>query len=191
LHQIEIVLTPFGAPIGMIESGALDFRVVVGKVNDQLIGARWEGLQHFLVGVEPLGSGNSGPDLEDLIHDDGLESEVEFGEIEFAAVFITGEEDGELVILAGGEIDLEEIIGAENRAHVRIEMREADASGYGSIHLGVGFGGDFGHFGVGGNVGGEQRKIAIGVEETGAGGLRRNGRPTVVGPISIEGKMDA
>ena len=34
LDQVEIVLTPLGAPIGMIESGALNFRVVVGEVDD-------------------------------------------------------------------------------------------------------------------------------------------------------------
>ena len=191
MDQVEIVLTPLGAPIGMIEGGALDFRVIVGEVNDQLIGAGRERLEHFLVSFEPLRLGNAGPDLQDLIHDDGIGSEMKVGEIEFAAVFITGEKHGEFIDLAGGEINLEEIISAENGAHVRVEMREVDAGGFGFIHLGVGFRGDIRHFGVGGDVGGEQRKIAIGVEEAGAWGLRRNGRPTVTGPIGIEGKMDA
>ena len=34
MDKVQIVLTPFGAPIRMVKGGALDFRVVVGEVND-------------------------------------------------------------------------------------------------------------------------------------------------------------
>ena len=156
-----------------------------------MISAGRKGLEHFLVGVEPLRLGNAGPDFQDLIHDDRVGSEMEFGEIEFAAVFIMGKKHGEFVGLAGGEIDSDEVSGTDDGAHVRIEMREVDAGGFGFVHLGVGLDGDVGHFGVGDNVGGEQRKIAIGVEEAGVWRLGRNGGPAVAGPIGVEGKMDA
>lgn len=55
----------------------------------------------------------------------------------------------------------------------------------------MGFCGDIRHFGASGYVGGEEREIAIGVEKARAWGLRRNGRPTVAGPIGVEGEVDA
>lgn len=191
LDYIEIVLTPFGAPIGMIEGGALDFGVVVGEVNDQLIGAGRKRLEDLFVGLEPLGFGDAGHHLKHAVEDDRIRSEVERGEIGVVAIDFVGEKDGEIVGLAGGEIDLGEILGAGDGAHVGVEMGEMDASGFGFINLRVGFSGDVGHFGVGYDVGGEERKIAVGVEKTGAGRLRRDGRPTVAGPIGVEGEMDA
>lgn len=55
----------------------------------------------------------------------------------------------------------------------------------------MGFCRDIRHFGVGYDVGSEEREIAIGVEEAGAWRLGRDGGPTVAGPIGIEGEMDA
>ena len=52
--QVEVVLAPLRAPVRVIKGGALDFGVVVGEMNDELVGARGKRLQHFLVGVEPL-----------------------------------------------------------------------------------------------------------------------------------------
>jgi len=40
---------------------------------------------------------------------------------------------------------------------------------------------------VGDDVGGEEWKITIGVEEAGARGLGRDGSPTIAGPIGVEG----
>lgn len=191
MYEVEIVLTPRGAPIRVIESGALNLRVVVGEVNDQLIGAGRKRLEHFLVSVKPLRLGDAGHDLEYSIEDDGIRSEVELGEINVAAVLFAGEEHGEFVGLAGGEINRGKVVGADDRAHVGVQMRDVDAGGNGFIHLSVSFHGHIGHFGVGDNVGGEQREVAIGIEEAGTWGLRRNWRPTVTGPIGVEGKMDA
>ena len=191
MDYVEIVLPPLGAPIEMIEGGALDFRVVVGEVNDQLVRAGRERLEHFFVGVEPLGLRNAGHDLEDTVEDDGVGSEMKLGKIAFAALIIAGKKHGEIVGLASGEIDGGECIRADDCAHVGVQMREANASGFGLIYLGAGFGGDVGHFGVGRYVGSEEREIAVGVEEARAGRLRGNGRPTVAGPIRVEGEMDA
>ena len=58
--EVEVVLTPLDAPVGVIEGRALDFGVVIGEMNDELIGASGKRLQHFLVGVEPFGLWNSG-----------------------------------------------------------------------------------------------------------------------------------
>lgn len=86
-------------------------------------------MKHFLVGIEPLGIGDAGHDLDDVIENDGAGGEVKLGEIEFVAVLGMREEDGKFVGAAGGEIDGNEIVGAEDSAHVRIEMREVDAGG--------------------------------------------------------------
>ena len=102
LDYIEIVLTPFGAPIGMIERGALDFGIVVGEVNDQLIGAGRERLEDLFVGLEPLGLGYAGQHLDHAVEDDGIRSEVKRGKISVVAIDFVGEKDGEIVGLAGG-----------------------------------------------------------------------------------------
>ena len=36
----------------------------------------------------------------------------------------------------------------------------------------------------------EEGKVAIGIEEAGAFGLRRDGGPTITGPLGVESKMD-
>jgi hypothetical protein len=70
-HQVEIVLSPLRAPIGMIESSALHLGVVVSEMDDELIATRGEGLEHFLVGIEPLRLGDAGHNFEDLVENDG------------------------------------------------------------------------------------------------------------------------
>jgi hypothetical protein len=50
---------------------------------------------------------------------------------------------------------------------------------------------DVGHFGVGDHFGSEKGKVAIGIEEAGTFGLRRDGGPTITGPVGVESKMDA
>jgi len=191
LDQVEIVLTPFGAPVGMIESGALDFRVVVGEVDDQLIGAGRKRLEHFLVGVKPLRLGDAGHNFQESIEDDGIRREAELREIRVVGVIFAGEEHGEFVGLAGGEINPGKVAGADDRAHVGVQMRDVDAGGNGFIHLSVSFRGHIGHLGVGDNVFAGQREVAIGIKEAGTWGLRRNWRPTVTGPISVERKVHA
>ncbi len=106
----------------MIESRALDFGIVVSEVDDQLIGAGRERLEHFLVGSEPLGLGDAGEHLEHGVEDDGVGSEAKFGEIGVVAIDFVGEKDGEFVGLAGGEVDLGESFGAGDGAHVSVEM---------------------------------------------------------------------
>jgi hypothetical protein len=81
LDEVEIVLTPLGAPIWMVKGGALNLRVVVGEVNNQLIGAGRERLEHFLVGVKPLRFGDAGQDLQHSIQDNGIGAEVKLREI--------------------------------------------------------------------------------------------------------------
>ena len=191
LDQVEIVLTPFGAPVGMIESGALDFRVVVGEVDDQLISAGRKRLEHFLVGVKPLRLGDAGHNFQESIEDDGIRREAELREIRVVGVIFAGEEHGEFVGLAGGEINRGKVAGADDRAHVGVQMRDVDAGGNGFIHLSVSFRGHIGHLGVGDNVFAGQREVAIGIKEAGTWGLRRNWRPTVTGPISVERKVHA
>jgi hypothetical protein len=38
--EIEIILAPFGTPVGMIGGGTLHLGVVVGEMDYQLVGAR-------------------------------------------------------------------------------------------------------------------------------------------------------
>ena len=72
LDEVGIVLTPLSTPVRMIERRALDFGVIMSEVNDELIGAGREGLQHFLVGVEPFGLRNPGMHLKDAVEDEGI-----------------------------------------------------------------------------------------------------------------------
>jgi hypothetical protein len=76
--QVEIVLAPLRAPVGMIKGGALDFGVIVGEMNDELAGARREGLQHFLVRVEPLRLRDARANLNDAVEHDHPGSKVAF-----------------------------------------------------------------------------------------------------------------
>lgn len=184
--EVEVVLTPLGAPVGVIEGRALDFGVVIGEMNDELIGASGKRLQHFLVSVEPFGLWNSEMHLQDAVENDGIGIEGELLETR-----IVREEDGKFVGFGGGEIDMNEVGRTDHGAHVGIEMGEVNTAGQSFIDLGMHFGLDVGHFGVSDDVGSGQRKIAIGIEETGAFGLSGHGGPAVTGPIGVEGKMDA
>lgn len=184
--EIEVVLAPLRAPVGMIESGTLDFGVVVSEVNDELIGAGRKSLQHFLVGVEPLGLRNARANFDNGVEDDGVGIELDSVEVGVAR-----KKDGKLVGTRSVEIDLEEIGGAHDGAHVGVKMRNVDAGGSGFVDLGMNFGFDVGSFGVSNDVRCEERQIAIGVEKAGVFGLRGNGRPTVAGPIGVESKVDA
>lgn len=76
LDKVEIVLTPLGAPVRMVKGGALNLRVVVGEVNDQLIGAGRKRLEHFLVSVKPLRLGDAGHNFQESIEDDGIRREA-------------------------------------------------------------------------------------------------------------------
>jgi len=165
--EIVIVLTPLGAPVGMIERGSLDFGIIVCEVDDQLIGAGRKGLQHFFVGIEPQRLGNAWNNLDDGVEENGVGVDGEFIETRVA-----DEESGQMVSAGSGEIDLEEIVGRDDGAHVRVEMREVNAGGGGFIDLGVRFGFDIGHLGVGDDVLGKEGKVTIGVEKAGAFGLR-------------------
>lgn len=185
-HEIEVVLAPLCAPIGMIEGGTLNLGVVVGEVDDELIGAWGKKLQHFLVGIEPLGLGNAGADLDNGVENDGVRIEIYVVKSETVS-----EQCREFVGAGSGEIDLEKILRTDDGPHVGVEVRDADAGGSGFVDLGVNFGFDVGHFCVSDDVFGEERKIAIGIEEAGTFGLRGNGRPAVAGPIGVESEMDA
>ena len=165
-------MAPLGAPIGMIERGALDFGVVVGKVNDELISAGWKRLQHFFVSLEPLRLRNTREDFHHAIENDRVGIEVKGRKVDGAAVGVACEKQREFVGLTGGEIDLGEIRGADDGAHVGVEMREMDASGFGFVHLGVSLDFDVGHFGVGIDVFGGEGEIAVGIEEARVFGLR-------------------
>lgn len=70
--QIEVVLAPLRAPIGVIEGCALHFGVIMGEVDDELIGTRGEVLQHLFVGIKPLRLGNARRDLQYLIENNGV-----------------------------------------------------------------------------------------------------------------------
>lgn len=59
--EVEVVLAPFGTPVRMIESRALDLGVIMGEMHDELIGTRSKRLENFLVCVEPLGLRDAGP----------------------------------------------------------------------------------------------------------------------------------
>lgn len=184
--EVEIVLAPLRAPVGMIESGALDFGIVVSEVNNELIGAGRKKLQHFLVGIEPLGLRNAGANFDDGVEDDGVGIELDSVEVGVAR-----KKNRKLVGTRSVEIDLEEIARADDGAHVRVKVRNVDAGGRGFIDLGVDLGFDVGSFGVSDDVRCKERQIAIGVEKTGVFGLRGNGRPTVAGPIGVESEVDA
>lgn len=124
--------------------------------------------------------------LQDAVENDGIGIEGELLETR-----IVREEDGKFVGFGGGEIDINEVGRTDHSAHVGIEMGEVNTAGQSFIDLGMHFGLDVGHFGVSDEVGSGQRKIAIGIEETGAFGLSGHGGPAVTGPIGVEGKMDA
>lgn len=163
--EVEIILAPLGAPVGMIESGALDFSVVVGEVNDELIGAGREGLQQFFVGIEPLGFRHAREDFHHAIENDDVRIEVEGRKIDGTSVGVMQEKHGQFVGLSRGQVNLGEIRSADDSAHVGVKMREVDAGGFGFVHLGMGFDFDVGHFGVGVHVFGGEREIAIGIEK--------------------------
>ena len=80
--EVEVILAPLGAPIGMVEGGALHFRIIVSKVDDEFIGTWLKRLQHFLVRVEPLGFGYAGAELQDGVEDDGAGFEVHVEQVE-------------------------------------------------------------------------------------------------------------
>lgn len=183
--EVEIVLTPFGTPVGMIEGGALDLGVVVSEVNDELIGAGRKRLQHFFVGVEPLRLGSARAKFEDAVEDDGIRRK---GLIR--VLWVMREEHGKFVGLGGGKVDLDEVGRADDGAHVGVEMREANAGGEGFVDLGVDFGFDIGHFGMFDNIGNREGEIAVRVEEAGVFGLRGDGRPAVTGPVGVESEVN-
>ena len=75
-------MAPLGSPIGMVEGGALHFRIIVSKVDDELIRTGLKRLQHFLVRVEPLGFRDAGAELQDGVEDDGVGFEMHVEEVE-------------------------------------------------------------------------------------------------------------
>ena len=188
--QIEIILTPLRAPIGMIKSGALDFRVIMSEVDDELVGACRQGSEHFLVGVKPLGLRDARRDLENPIKDDRivLDEEREIGGL---LPIATHQERRELIRDGSLEIGLGEVGSADDGAHVRIDMGDVDTGGEGLVDLRVRFGEDVGHFCARVDILGEEREVAVGVEEAGILGLRGDSGPTIAGPIGVEGEMDA
>jgi hypothetical protein len=184
------VLAPLGAPVRMIEGGALRFGVVMSEVNNELIGAGRERLEDFFVGVEPLRLRNTGGNTEKLIEYDGVV--VNEGRKIGRLLPVAADEQGrESVSFGGGEIGLGEVGGADDGAHVGIDVRNVDAGGEGFVDLSVSFREDIGHFGASGDIFSEKREVAVGVEQARIFRLRGDGGPTVTGPIGVQGEMDA
>lgn len=169
--KVEIVLTPLCAPIGMVESGTLNFGVVVSEVDDKLIGTRGEGGQDFFVGGAPFRGWCAGAEAEKLIEDDWVVLD-EGREIGGGLPIATNEERREFVGFGGSEIRFGEVGSADDGAHVGVEVRDVDAGSEGFVDLGVRFGENIGHFGAGVDVFGEEGKVAVGVEQAGIFGLR-------------------
>jgi len=185
--EVEVVLAPFGTPVRMIESRALDLGVIMGEMHDELIGTRSKRLENFLVCVEPLGLRDAGAKAEDRVENDAIGRKRG----QRMKTRVASEESGEFVGFGGGQVDVGETRGTDDGAHVGVEMRDVNASGESFVDLCVHFRFDVGWLGMSDDVRSGEGKITVGIEEAGVLGLRRNGRPAITGPIRVESEMDA
>src|ERR1700756_1361689 len=115
----------------MIEGGTLNLGVVVSEMNDELIGAGRKRLKDFFVGVEPLCFRNAGAKTEDAVENNRIGRERGEG----VKAGVAREKRRELVGFGGGQVDVDEIGGADDGAHVGIEMGDVDSGGKGFVDL--------------------------------------------------------
>src|SRR6476660_2779728 len=188
-EEVEVALTPGGAPGGAFARGGAHFGVVVAEVDDQFGDSWLEVAKSVLVEIAPFFWWDGWFDGDGVI-DDHIVGE-RFFEIGKIGKPIASDEERQVVLMGNPQRDFEEFLASAIQTILMgIEMSGPNAHSVGAIDLRAEF--DFGFDGIDSSFRRPvMMQVAIFVEQAGnfVGGSDRS--PAVVNPLAGKCEMQA